>query len=477
MDALAKAILAGLQGRAPDRQLLVTVGDPEPDRAAEAFLAAADHEDLAPSSELWVPALLRSARPGFGARCLTDLARRSRECGAPLDLRRTPSVPRILGASNFLSRLLLRHPDWVAELEGDMPGPPPDTPVEPDWVEIRRVKYRGLLRIAARDLVDRPFAESLRELSDLADRCLVAGLACATLEKGSPPPGLLALGKLGGRELNFSSDVDLLFLYETSPDLDEMQQNQEAAAVVRHLKTQLEAPTAEGFGYRVDLDLRPEGKTGVLANSVDAALGYYESFGAEWERQMLIRLRGVAGPPAICDAFASGIAPFVYRRLIDPGVTHAVRNMKARIENERRDAGRDLEADLKEGPGGIRDVEFFVQSLQLFYGGRHELLRSGNVLDSLAALRDLELLPETVTSSLSDAYGWLRRAEHALQIAEEQQTARFPRKAREQLALARRMGYADVEARSDHNRLLADWTAVRNEVRTHFDALVLSEGE
>jgi glutamate-ammonia-ligase adenylyltransferase len=177
----------------------------------------------------------------------------------------------------------------------------------------------------------------------------------------------------------------------------------------------------------------------------------------------------------VCDAFASGIAPFVYRRLIDPGVMHAVRHMKARIENERRDAGRDLEADLKEGPGGIRDVEFFVQSLQLFHGGRQELLRSGNVLDSLAALRDLELLPETVTSSLTDAYCWLRRAEHALQLAEEQQTARFPRNAREQLALARRMGYADPEANSAHNRLLDDWTAVRNEVRTHFDALVLSE--
>jgi glutamate-ammonia-ligase adenylyltransferase len=254
MDALTKAILAGLERRALDRQLLVTAGDPEPDRAAEAFLAAADHEDLAPSSDLWVPALLRSAQPGFGARCLTDLAKRSRERGAPLDLRRTPSVPDVLGASNFLARLLLRHPNWVEELEGDTPGPPPDTPVEPNWVQIRRTKYRGLLRIAARDLVNRPFAESLRELSDLADRCLVAGLACATLEKDSAPPGLLALGKLGGRELNFSSDVDLLFLYETVPDLDEMQQNQDAAAVVRHFKTQLETPTAGGFGYRVDLE-------------------------------------------------------------------------------------------------------------------------------------------------------------------------------------------------------------------------------
>jgi glutamate-ammonia-ligase adenylyltransferase len=477
MDALAKAFLTSLVRGAPDPRLLVTVGEPEPERAAQAFLAAADQEDLVPSAHLWVPALLRSARPGFGARCLTDLAVRSRDCGTSLDLHRAPSVPRVLGASNFLARLLLRHPDWVTELVGDAPDPPPDAAIEPDWTEIRRVKYRGLLRIAARDQVGRPFTESLRELSDLADRCLAAGLACAAAEKGCEPPGLLALGKLGGRELNFSSDVDLLFLYETSPELDEVQQNQNAASLVRHFKTQLEAPSVDGFGYRVDLDLRPEGKTGVLANSVDAALGYYESYGAEWERQMLIRLRGVAGPRGVCDAFASGIVPFVYRRLIDPGVMHAVREMKARIENERRGAGRDLEADLKEGPGGIRDVEFFAQSLQLFHGGREALLRTGNVVDSLAALRDLELLPETVTSSLKDAYLWLRRAEHALQLAEEQRTASFPRDSQAQLALARRMGYADAEGSSARNRLLEDWTAVRNEVRFHFEALVLSEGK
>jgi len=477
MNALAKAFLAGLSRRAPDPQLLATAGDPEPGRSAEAFLAASEQEDLAKSSHCWVPALLASARPGFGARCLTELAMHSRERGVPLDLNRTPSAPRVLGASNFLARLLLRHPQWVAELEGDPPAPPPGGSIEPDWTEIRRAKYRGLLRIAARDLVGRPFAESLRELSDLADRCLAAGLACAGLEKGREPPGMLALGKLGGRELNFSSDVDLLFLYETSPNRDEMQQNQDAAAVIRHFKSRLEGPSSDGFGYRVDLDLRPEGKTGVLANSVDAALGYYESFGAEWERQMLIRLRGLAGPRGALEAFSRGIVPFVYRRLIDPGVLQAVREMKARIENERRRAGRDIEADLKEGPGGIRDVEFFVQSLQLFYGGREPRLQTGNVLDSLAALRDLALLPETVTASLSDAYTWLRRAEHSLQLFEEQQTARFPRDTAGQVALARRMGYSDEDGSSARDRLLADLTAKRDEVRTHFGALVLSGGK
>ena len=476
METLSRNFAASLERGTPDRGLLAAIGEAKPEEAAAAFLAAFANADLAPTAELWCEALLGSARPGFGAGCLLELAEKSRAAGAPLDLAITPALPRVLGNSNFLARRLLRHPDWVGELIGDPPSPPVDGALAPDWASIRVAKYRGLLRVAARDLAERPFAESLAELSELADRCLTAGLECASNEIGSDAPALLALGKLGGDELNFSSDVDLLFVYQSDPD-DELQQNQRVGALIRHFKTHMEAPSVDGFGYRVDLDLRPEGKTGVLANSVEAALGYYESFGAEWERQMLIRLRAVAGPREPTEAFAHGIAPFVYRRLIDPGVMHAVRGMKERIERERREAGRDLEADLKEGPGGIRDIEFIVQSLQLFFGGRHPELRTGNVLASLAILKGLELLPTAVTNSLADSYLWLRRAEHAVQLPEEQQTQQFTRDPRDQLALARRMGYVDVAGTSARNRLLEDWTAVRNETRSHFDALVLSEGE
>lgn len=477
MDALADTFISQLEHRKPDPQLLARVGDEDPVRGVGDFVDAAQHADLATNTRLWVPPLLRSARPAFGARCLFDLAERCRENGTPLDLARTPSVPAVLGASNFLARRLLSHPDWITDLAGDIPPAPGLDPIEPEWSAIRVAKYRGLLHIAARDILHRSFAESLRELSDLADRCLVAGLTCAEREIGTPAPALFGLGKLGGRELNFSSDVDLLFVYTPAPERDPLQENHDVALLIRHLKSHMEAPTVDGFGYRVDLDLRPEGPTGVLANSVDAALGYYEAFGAEWERQMLIRLRGVAGPVEARETFASNITPFIYRRLIDPGVMDSVRAMKERIESERREAGRDLEGDLKEGPGGIRDVEFLVQSLQLFFGGRHSELRSGNVLDSLDALRELELLPEPVTRSLSDAYLWLRRAEHSVQLPEEQQTAAFPRDPLHQLGLARRMGYADAEGGAARDRMLEDWTAVRNETRAHFDALVLREGE
>jgi glutamate-ammonia-ligase adenylyltransferase len=477
MEALSPAFVASLESGAPDRKLLAIVGEEDCESAAAAFLAAIADRDLAPFAADWCAALLRSARPGFGARCLAELAALRREAGRPLDLGRTPALPRVLGNSGFLARRLLRHPDWVDELAGDPPAAPPTAPPSPDWTAIRTAKYRGLLRIAARDLCGRPFADSLRELSDLADGCLVAALDCTANETAAPAPALLALGKLGGRELNFSSDVDLIFVYQRDPMGDERQQHQQAEASIRTFKTHLEQPSVDGFGYRVDLDLRPEGRSGVLSNSVGAALNYYEAFGAEWERQMLIRLRAVAGPADTGAAFCDGIAPFVYRRLIDPGVMQTVRNMKQRIERERLEHGRDLEADLKEGPGGIRDIEFIVQSFQLFFGGRHSELRTGNVLAGLGALEQLELLPTAVTAALADAYLWLRRAEHAVQLPEEQQTAQVPHGASEQTALARRMGYADAAGADARARLQDDWLAVRTETRRHFEALVLGEEE
>jgi glutamate-ammonia-ligase adenylyltransferase len=478
MDAVAARFVNELARGKPDPESLREVGEPEPESAVDAFLQAARDPDLAPSRAVWAPALLRTARPGFGAHCLVELARAGREQpAARLDVARCPALPRILGSSPFLARLLLRHPSWIRELEGPMPEAPAAHAVETDWDAIREAKYRGLLRITARDLLGRAFEASLRELSDLADRCLAAALACAARETEVEAPALLALGKLGGRELNFSSDVDLLFVYENPPAVDPLEHNHAVARLIRRLKTALEERSQDGFGYRVDLGLRPEADTGVLANPTEVALGYYETFGAEWERQMLIRLRPVAGPAGVGEAFASEIAPFVYRRLIDPGVMRSVRDMKARIEDERRRAGRDLELELKEGPGGIRDVEFLVQSLQLFFGGRDLPLRTGNVLEALSRLAELSHLPEATAASLAAAYTWLRRAEHAVQLPEEHQTARFPSERAAQIALARRMGYGEPQAETARAAMLEDWTASRAEVRAHFDALVLRGDE
>ena len=164
----------------------------------------------------------------------------------------------------------------------------------------------------------------------------VAALGCAEEETECEAPALLALGKLGGRELNFSSDVDLLFLYDVSPGSDPMLRAEGVTRLVRLFKANLERPTGEGFGYRVDLDLRPEGRAGALANSVDALLTYYESFGSDWERQMLIRLRTVVDAPPAAEAFTAGVHPYVYSRHVGPDLLRSVRDMKIRIEAERR---------------------------------------------------------------------------------------------------------------------------------------------
>jgi len=464
------------------REVLAQAGEAEPDRAVAALVRALERPELSETAELWLPDLCAAARPAFGFEALVELTGSYRAAsGRQLDLRSHRALPRVLGNSNFLARTLAREPTWADELRNDDPqergaGPLPSAPCgdspEPSWSAIRSAKYRGLLRIAARDLSGRALRESLRELSDLADGCLVAALECASDEQGAEPPALFALGKLGGRELNLSSDVDLLFLYDAPGDEAGLARNHQVGGIARAFRQGLEHSSPEGFGYRVDLDLRPEGRSGALSNSVDGALAYYESFGAEWERQALLRLRHVAGAPTAARAFEAGIEPFVYRRAISPDTLRAVREMKHRIERERRSAGRDIENDLKEGPGGIRDVEFLTQALQLLFGGRDRSVRSGNVLDSLEALAAAEALPQAIASSLTSAYTWLRRAEHAIQLAEERQTHLFPRDARAQLALARRLGDRDPSGAAARARLLDEWTATRTEVRACFDRVL-----
>ena len=469
LAALAHALARGEAGE----DALARAGAADPVRALAAFAAARARARLAGCFETWAEAALGTPRPAEAAEALVAL-----DAGGAAPTRALPVLARVLGSSAFLARLLVARPALAAETAPAEDGLPPAArgDVAPAWEALREEKYRGLLRIAARDAAGRPFRASLGELSDLADRCLAAGLACAAAECGVAPPTVLALGKLGGRELNFSSDVDLLFVYASPGGVEaDAARNGEVARVVRGLRAGLEARGELGFGYRVDLELRPEGPTGPLANSVEAALGYYESFGAEWERQALIRLRHVGGPEEPARALAAGLEPFVWRRSISPAALQAVRAMKHRIERERRSAGRDLDHDLKEGPGGIRDVEFLVQALQLFVGGREPRVRTGNVLDALDALAAAGALPVATAAALADAYLWLRRSEHALQLDEERRTHSVPRDARGQRALARRMGYADADAESARVRLLDAWTAVRTEVRGHFDEL-LPEG-
>jgi glutamate-ammonia-ligase adenylyltransferase len=469
VNELARRVIESLRKSEPRIADLAEAGASDPAEDARTLASTSQHPDLAPQIDRWLPSLLATAAPGAGARRLAALADAHRsERHAPLAA--TAALARVLGNSAFLARWLLREPGWSDDCAPPLPPAPAPAPEHADWPALRRTKYRGLLRITARDGL-RPFEASLDELSDLADDILRRALALASGSR--EPPALFALGKLGGRELNFSSDVDLLFVCDAPPDERGHAARESAAAVVRELKRRLDERTDEGFAYRVDLDLRPEGPPGALVRGVEGTLGYYELRGAEWERQMLLRLRHLAGSPGAARAFERGIEPFIYRRAIDPSVIDAVRAMKTRIETERREAGRDIAGNLKEGPGGIRDVEFTVQALQLFHAGRRPELRTGNVLAAIDGLARAEILPADSAAVLADGYRWLRSAEHALQLAEEQQTAQLPREAAERSALARRIGYADAAGADALRRFEADLAVTRSRVREQFEALVL----
>jgi glutamate-ammonia-ligase adenylyltransferase len=473
VNELARRVIESLRNGDPRVEDLARTGAPEPAADAEAIAAAARDPDLAAQLEHWLPALLASACAGAGARRLVALAAAHRERGSGAVVAGA-ALARVLGNSHVLGRWLVREPEWARDLAGELAPAPQPAPEDGDWSALRRAKYRGLLRVAARDLA-RPFEAGLAELSDLADGVLRRALALASGER--EPPALFALGKLGGRELNFSSDVDLFFVCVASPDERGDAARESATAVIQELKRRLEERTDEGFAYRVDLDLRPEGPAGALVRGVEGTLAYYELRGAEWERQMLLRLRHLAGSPSAARGFERGIAPFVYRRAFDPTVIDAVRAMKVRIETERREHGRDVDNNLKEGPGGIRDVEFTVQALQLFHAGRNPELRTGNVLAAIAALARAQLLPEDSAAVLADGYRWLRRGEHALQLAEEQQTAQLPRDRAERAALARRMGYAEPAADEATLHFETDLARTRSRVREQFEALVLGSRE
>ena len=474
MNEIARSAFDSLRAGTLDAALLARAGATRPAEDTLALTRAAQHPALAPSLERWLPGLLGSAEPGPGARRLVEIA----EVGASGLAALAPgaALGALVGNSRFLSRWLVREPSWLADVVGPTPPSPADpAPARADWEGLRRAKYRGLLRVTARDLAGRPFEEGLRELSDLADAVLGRGLALAS--GAGEPPALFCLGKLGGRELNFSSDVDLLFVCEASPDADGAAAREQAGRAIRELKKRLEERTGEGFAYRVDLDLRPEGPAGALVRGVEATLAYYELRGAAWERQMLLRLRHLCGSDAAASDFEAALEPFVHPRTVDPMTIARVREMKHRIERERRAAGRNLDHELKEGPGGIRDVEFTVQALQLFYAGHHPALRTGNVLDAIEALSAAGLLPDDAAEELAAGYRWLRRAEHALQLPEEQQTARLPADAVARTAVARRMGYDAPEAETALAHFEADAARARSQVRTHFEALVLEEAE
>jgi glutamate-ammonia-ligase adenylyltransferase len=425
------------------------------------------------------------------------------------------SLVTIFGASRFLSTFLLSDTDQslsllsdpsfaasspgkpalAAELASRMAGVDDDKSV---FRELRLFRKRQMLRIALRDLLGKAdLRETVEDLSDLAEVCLQSAYeridAALAARYGRPfteePDGttvraqfaVIAMGKLGGRELNFSSDVDLMYVYsadgetegtpqEVGPASNRITNHQYFVKLAEKLNAAIGEKTGDGFVFRVDLRLRPEGQRGPIAQSLGGYEIYYESWGQTWERSALIKARPVAGDEALGREFLDRIAPFVYRKYLDYGALAEIGEMKRKINKDVEQKGR-THRDVKLGYGGIREIEFVIQALQLTYGGRDRALREKNALKALHTLSQKGLITYQEQDRLSRAYVFLRTVEHRIQVLDDLQTQTIPQEERDVRTLARRSGY--LEAGRESESLLSDYGEHTHAVRAIYDDLFM----
>lgn len=392
----------------------------------------------------------------------------------------------VLGASRFLTNILCRHPDLLSGLfKVDAFAQPREEEAllkelrreDVDTFEelqrhLRLFKQQEILRIAARDLCGlASLPETTAELSALAAACLQRAYeVCDRLlkrEYGAPLTGkagdkdraeaqftVLGMGKFGGRELNFSSDIDLIYCYssdegETAGVSDtaevpgkRLPLQQYFAKLAEFITRAMHQVTADGFVFRVDLRLRPEGNSGEIAISQAATEFYYENWAQSWERSAMLKARAVAGSKSLGEQLLKNLEPFIYRRYLDYTMIEDLKVMKQKIDrNLTRE--REGELNLKLGRGGIREIEFFIQALQLIHAGKHPPLREKNSLRALALLQEEGLIGADTFVILTDAYTFLRNVEHRIQVVEERQTHNLPTDPAELARLGRRCGFAD----------------------------------
>lgn len=342
---------------------------------------------------------------------------------------------------------------------------------------LRRLRAREMVRIAWRDLTGRAdLAETLRDLSGLADAAIDGALgwlhAAQSRDLGEPraPDGraqrlvVLAMGKLGGEELNFSSDVDLVFAIpedgQTTGGRREFSSIEYFVRLGQRLISVLGEHTPDGFVFRVDVRLRPFGSSGPLVMTFDGMEAYYQGHGREWERYALIKARPVAGDLVAGERLLATLRPFVYRRYLDFGAIESLREMKNLVAQEVSRKG--MGNNLKLGPGGIREVEFIAQVFQLIRGGRESTLRSRGLLATLAALGERGDLPAETVRELAAAYTFLRRAENRLQAVDDDQTQALPTDPLGRARLACALGHGSWE---EFSRVLQEH---RDRVEGHF---------
>ncbi|MDZ4296923.1 MAG: bifunctional [glutamate--ammonia ligase]-adenylyl-L-tyrosine phosphorylase/[glutamate--ammonia-ligase] adenylyltransferase [Moraxellaceae bacterium] len=359
--------------------------------------------------------------------------------------------------------------------------------VDEQWqVALRQLRRREQCRFIIRLLAGTsPLPELTRELSDFADACIAAAINQAHQEvailhgqpigqDSSTPQTMvvIGMGKLGGQELNLSSDIDLIFTYAEEGETDGRRSisNQEFFIKVgQRAIALLDAITADGFVFRVDMRLRPWGDGSALACGFDALEAYYERHGREWERYALVKARICAGDTQQGETMLQSLRPFVYRRYIDFGAFESLRDMKQMIAREVRRLDR--EDNIKLGAGGIREVEFVAQAFQLIRGGVDRSLQLRPLLQVLPELAARELLPQRAVDELTEAYYFLRNSEHIIQAQHDQQTQMLPTIVIDRVHLAQAMGFDDwdsyAHALSQH----------RNKVHVHFQNVIVLREE
>jgi glutamate-ammonia-ligase adenylyltransferase len=391
------------------------------------------------------------------------------------------------GHSPYLSELALRDPAVLLRMAERGPDAAfaavlaPLERIEPEAPRaalatlLRQVKRRGALLIGAADLAGLwPLSRVTAALSELAEQALdhaTAHLLREAAARGAIrlPGGrggtmrdprrigrgsglvILGMGKLGARELNYSSDIDLIVLYDPAAAYHEAEAGPIFVRLARDLVRLLEERTAEGYVFRTDLRLRPDPAATPLAVSLPAAISYYESMGQNWERAAMSKARPVAGDRAAGEAFLAEIKPFVWRRHLDFAMMSDIAAVRRQIHAAKAARGAHEEVrlpglDIKLGRGGIREIEFVAQVLQLIWGGRDPALRDPTTLGALAGLSAAGRLDRRAAADLADAYNLLRTVEHRLQMIEDRQTHRLPEDAAGMARLASFLGFPDAAA-------------------------------
>lgn len=412
-----------------------------------------------------------------------------------------PTLLQIFCASQYLSDLLICDPEsfdllrltegqpvarevLVREICKDVEAVTDDRDV---MAVLRRHKHRETLRIAYGDIVRRQRLETvIEQISVLAEAICEAAVQAARrkLEQQRGVPrrpdrqrarfAAIAMGKLGGQELNYSSDIDLVFLCDDTGKTDgprSVSNTEFFERLAQQVVKYLTENTSLGVAYRVDLRLRPDGRQGPPVTGVSAALRYYDISGRTWERQALVKARSIAGDMDLAREFLEQIEPWVYRRYLSWADIMGIKALKRKIEQRTHHDGGD-ERNVKTGHGGIRDIEFVIQFLQLLNGGNLPEVRTGNTLAAIDRLEKAGCLTLQERVALEENYIFLRKLEHRLQIMGDLQTHTMPDQDDELRKLAIRMGYAEGPHRSALLAFKADYKQRTERNRAILDHLL-----